>query len=79
MSKFFEKFYFLRDFLKLTGEKQNDIEQQLKTHYDKEDRKLSKFLGDTNGEITLLLWLGKKYGIAEEKARRKKENKSFNS
>src|SRR5205809_4834136 len=78
MSKFFEKFYFLRDFLKLTGEKQEDIKQQLKAHYTKDDKKLSKFLGDTKGEITLLLWLGKKYGIAEEKARKKREEKSFN-
>src|SRR5947207_3046186 len=78
MSKFFEKFYFLCDFLKLTGEKQEDIEQQLKANYTKDDKKLSKFLGDTKGEITLLLWLGRKYGIAEEKACKKKEEKTFN-
>src|SRR6266536_3018413 len=78
MSKFFEKFCFLHDFLQLTGENQNNIEQQLKAHYTKDDRKLSRFLGDNKGEITLILWLGKKYGIAEEKARKKKEEKTFN-
>ena len=78
MSKFFKKFNFLRDFLTLTGEKQNTIERQLKALYTKDDKKLSKFLGDTKGEITLLLWIGKEYGKAEEKARKKKEETTYN-
>ena len=75
MSKFFEKFDFMKNFLLNAGETQDKLEQQISQLFTKEDAKLASFLGDKEGVSTLLIWIGKEYGILKERDKWKKKEK----
>src|SRR5438034_5369785 len=75
MSKFFEKFDFMENFLLNAGETQDELEQQISQLFTKEDAKLASFLGDKEGVSTLLIWIGKEYVILKKHDKWKKKEK----
>ena len=62
----------MKNFLLHTGETQEKIEQQVENLFTKEVAKLASFLGDNEGVSTLLIWIGKEFGILKERERWKK-------
>src|SRR6266498_5315883 len=72
MNSFMKKFAFLSHFLKLSGDDQSSIEQQLKVFYPQELLTISQFIGDNEFATTFFLWIG--YSFAQEA---KKSSKLF--
>ena len=52
MTSFYENFFFLSEFLALIGDKQMNIENQLKEFYSQELLTLSQFIGDKDYNMT---------------------------
>ena len=78
MKDFFKKFNFLENFLSQTCELQHKIEEQLKAFYNDSDEQLAQFIGDKNGDITLLLWFGREFERLSRKKKKDIEKKILN-
>src|SRR6266496_4317096 len=72
MNSFTEKFAFLNHFLKIPGDDQTTIEQQLRAFYPQELLTIFKFIRDKDFDTTFFLWIG--YTFAQKA---KKSSKLF--